>query len=168
VLSVTTNSEVNAFAAHVAHDAFGVARAYPALGNPSRGAGPALLQRVGGRLAFGRPVDVRALDVALDAGTARLRHYAVPDSGRSRSGRQYRSTDLPDAIIAIARARAGSVEVVTPQVTWQAGDELVILTLGDETETRVALDGVHDVRASGDAPDAAQDAALEGRGVAGA
>lgn len=143
VVSVTTNSEVNALATHLAHDAFGVARAYPALGSPSRGAGPALLQRVGGRLAFGRPVDVRALEVALDAGTAHVVHYVVPAPSRPRSGPQYQCSDLPDAIVAIARAREGSVEVVTPQLTWQPGDELVVVSVLDEDATRAALDEVH-------------------------
>ena len=37
LVAATTNSEVNALAAHLAHDAFGVTRAYPVLGHPSRG-----------------------------------------------------------------------------------------------------------------------------------
>jgi hypothetical protein len=141
VVAVTTNSEVNALAAHLAHDAFGVARAYPALGSPSRGAGPALLERVGGRLAFGRPVDVRALEIALGQGEARFLPYRVPAS--AGGARTHGARDLPEQIVPVARARGGSLEVVTPQLTWQGGDELVLLTLLGEDETYAVLDAAH-------------------------
>lgn len=143
VVALTTNSEVNALAAHLAHDSFGVARAYPALGSPTRGAGPALLERVGARLAFGRPIDVRALEIALESGTARFFSYTVPASAAGRAARQHRASDLPESLLPVARRRAGSVEIVTPQVTWEPGDELVVVSRMEARETRAALDQVH-------------------------
>ena len=53
LVAVTTNSEVNALAAHLAHDAFGIARAYPALG--IRAAARALDSSTGSRQSRLRP-----------------------------------------------------------------------------------------------------------------
>ena len=140
VLAVTTNSEVNVLAAHLAQDAFGVARAYPALGHPSLGVGPRLLERVGGRIAFGRPVDVREWEYALSSGAAAFTTYAVP---RGRGGDPYRAAMLPDDLLAVARVREGSIELVNAELTWRAGDELVVLGRATPEETVAALDAAH-------------------------
>ena len=134
VVAVTTNSEVNALAAHLAHDAFGVERALPALGHPSRGAGPRLLQRVGGRIAFGRPLDVRAWDSSLEDGTATVGTYRVPAAGPTSA------SQLPDAVVPIARVEGPLVEVVTADLTWRAGDELVLLSRLPEGAPESAID----------------------------
>jgi NhaP-type Na+/H+ or K+/H+ antiporter len=139
LIAVTTNSEVNALAAHLAHDAFGVERAYPALGHPSRGAGPRLLERVGGRVAFGRPVDVRELDVALERGEARLLQIRVPPGIRGRSVGSRGAKPLPDSIIVVARIRGGSIEIVNAHLEWQGGDELVLMSSLSDAETTAAL-----------------------------
>jgi NhaP-type Na+/H+ or K+/H+ antiporter/Trk K+ transport system NAD-binding subunit len=139
VLAVTTNSEVNALAAHLAHDALGVSRAYPALGHPSLGVGPRLLERVGGRIAFGRPVDVRDWDYALGSGAAEFVTYPVP---RGR-GDAFRSALLPEDVLPVARIRGGSIEIVNAELTWRAGDELVVLSRATPEETAALLDAAH-------------------------
>jgi NhaP-type Na+/H+ or K+/H+ antiporter len=133
-VGVTTNSEVNALATHLAHDAFGVARAFPALGHPSRGAGPKLLERVGGYIAFGRPLDVRAWETALERGEARFVSVTVPGTHGSR-----RAASLPESIVAIARVRGDSVEIVNAELRWEGGDELIVLSALPESETRATL-----------------------------
>ena len=140
VVAVTTNSEVNALAAHLASDAFGVTRAYPALGHPSLGVGPRLLERVGGRIAFGRPVDVRDWEYALQIGAASFLTYTVP---RGRGGDPYRSELLPDDVLPVARVRDGSVEIVNAELTWRAGDALVVLSRSSHDATVAALDAAH-------------------------
>jgi NhaP-type Na+/H+ or K+/H+ antiporter len=134
VVAVTTNSEVNALATHLAHDAFGVERALPALGHPSRGAGPRLLHRVGGRVAFGRPVDVRAWESALEEGTAVLVTYRVSE------GAPTRVADLPESVVPLARVERGTMEIVTPDLRWRAGDELLVLSRLPEEATALLLD----------------------------
>jgi hypothetical protein len=141
-IGVTTNSEVNALAAHLAHDAFGVARAFPALGHPSRGAGPRLLERVGGHIAFGRPLDVRAWETALERGEARF------VSVRVERGSQRGPASLPESVVAIARVRGDSVEMVNAELRWQDGDELILLSGLSDADTRAALT----VASSGAAP----------------
>jgi Trk K+ transport system NAD-binding subunit len=138
LVAVTTNGEVNALAAHLAHDAFGVARSYPALGHPSRGAGPRLLERVGGRIAFGRPIDVRAWDEALARGEAEFVVYTVPASADG----DLRPAALPDAMIAIARRRGESVEVTHAEQRWQSGDELTLLSRFGGSQSKSALDAI--------------------------
>jgi Trk K+ transport system NAD-binding subunit len=122
VVAVTTNSEVNALATHLAHDVFGVERTFPVLGHPSRGAGPRLLDRVGGRVAFGRPVDVRAWESSLEEGTAQFVSYRVPPGGATRA------SQLPDSVVPVARIHGEMVEVVNADLTWQSGDELIVLS----------------------------------------
>jgi voltage-gated potassium channel Kch len=143
-VAVTTNAEVNALAAHLAHDAFGVARSYPALGHPSRGAGPRLLERVGGRIAFGRPIDVRAWDEALARGDADFVVYTVPAGADG----DLRPAALPDAMIAIARHRGQSVEVTNAEQRWQGGDELILLSRFGEAQAKSALDAIIGSRAA--------------------
>jgi Trk K+ transport system NAD-binding subunit len=136
LVAVTTNAEVNAFASLLAHDAFGVARSYPALGDASRGAGPRLLERVGGRIAFGRPIDVRAWDEALEHGEVSLVVYRVPPGASSRLS----PAGLPELFIAVARARADSIEVTNAEQRWRAGDEVIVLSLLSDVETVARLE----------------------------
>lgn len=136
LVAVTTNSEVNALAALLAQDAFGIARAYPALADASRGAGPRLLDRVGGRIAFARALDVRAWEYDLDRGHATLTTIPVPASW---AGKTVEVTRLPDDIVALARIRGDSVEIVSPQQSWQRGDEAMLMTCLTAEATRALL-----------------------------
>src|SRR5690242_1969012 len=135
LVAVTSNSEVNALAAHLAHDAFGIARAYPALGQPSRGAGEPLLDRVGGRLAFGRPVDVRRWDALLADGRAHVLRLAVSGSvdGDSYLLSPEVVTKVSD-LLPIARVRDESVEIVTPEQSWRQGDQVVLVSRLSEAD----------------------------------
>ncbi|MGH7717514.1 MAG: cation:proton antiporter [Gemmatimonadaceae bacterium] len=137
LLAVTTNSEVNALAAHLAHDAFGVARAYPALGHPSKGAGPRLVDRVGGFIAFGQAIDVRAWEYDLEHGEARIVTHPAPAAW---AGQPTGSMRLPDGIVALARVRGGSVEIANLEHAWQRGDEVIVLTRLPVEDTRELLD----------------------------
>jgi Trk K+ transport system NAD-binding subunit len=137
LVAVTTNSEVNALAAHLAHDAFGIRRAYPALGHPSRGAGTGLIDRVGGNLAFGQPIEVRAWEYDLERGGARFMSYAVPANWSSKA---VRAMTLPDGLVPIARVRGGSVEVSHAEQLWQRGDEVVFLSRLEVDVARGLLD----------------------------
>ena len=139
MIAVTTNSEVNAFAAHLAQDAFGIARALPSLSAPSRGAGPKLLERVGGRLAFGRALDVRDWEIAIARGEAHFLKYYVIEPARGRGEVPRRISQLAnDDVVVLARARGGSVQVATSGLTWEPGDVLVVLTrLGDDQTSAI-------------------------------
>ena len=134
VVAMTTNPEVNALAAHLAHDAFGIHGAYPVLANPEHGASAQLLDRVGGDLAFGRPVDLRSWDWAMDHDQARVMVFRAPESAASRD------SALPDRIILLARARDRSIEIATESTKWRAGDDLVIATTLEPGEATARLE----------------------------
>jgi Trk K+ transport system NAD-binding subunit len=139
LVAATTNSEVNALAAHLARDAFGIARAFPVLGHPSRGAGPRLVDRVGGRMAFGHPIDVREWEHALEHGEAQLVTYPVPlDWG----GHTLRTFSFPQDLVVVARIRGGSLEVAHSELAWQRDDEAVVLSRARREETVAVLDRV--------------------------
>jgi len=139
---MTTNPEVNALAAHLAQDAFGIRDAYPVLANPAHGAGTQLLDRVGGRLAFGRPVDLRSWDYAIDHEQARVMIFRVPDGATARG------PALPEHTLLLARARDRSIEIATANTTWRPGDDLVVGTTLDAGDATMRLD---DFCRSGDA-----------------
>jgi len=124
LVALTTNAEVNALAAHVAQDAFGIPRALPALSAPERGANERLLHRVGGRMAFGGPVDVRSWEIALDAGDAEIERIR-PDP--AWTGKRVGDVALPEQILPLARIRGRDVDVVDADQSWGADDELVVL-----------------------------------------
>jgi NhaP-type Na+/H+ or K+/H+ antiporter len=148
IVAATTNSEVNALAAHLAHDAFGVRRAFPVLGHPSRGAGPRLVDRVGGRMAFGHPMDVREWEYALGHGDAQVMKYLVP---LDWSGHALRTFPMPDDVVVLARARGGSVELAQSDLVWQRGDEAVVLSRVSAEEATVVLDRIEPGRQQAEA-----------------
>jgi hypothetical protein len=122
LVALTPNSEVNALAAHVAQDAFGIPRAYPALGQPAHGANERLLSRVGGHMAFGGPVDIRPWERALDMHTASVVRIAPPAGMVNvRVG----DLDLADSMLPLARVRGKAVEIVHADQRWEEGDELI-------------------------------------------
>ena len=142
LVAVTTNSEVNALAAHLAHDGFGIARAYPALGHPSRGAGTQLIDRVGGNLAFGQPIDVRAWEYELEHGEAWFITWQIGNEWPSQALRAIR---LPEGLVPLARVRGGSVEVSHPEQTWARGDEITFLSRLPADAARALLDGTQGI-----------------------
>jgi Trk K+ transport system NAD-binding subunit len=139
LVAATTNSEVNALAAHLARDAFGVTRALPVLGHPSRGAGPRLVDRVGGRMAFAHPVDVREWEYALEHGEARVVTYLAP---LDWAGRSLHAIAIPREVVILARAQGKSIEVAHSELTWRRDDEAMVLTRLSEEETGRMLDAV--------------------------
>ena len=146
VVAMTTNPEVNTLTAHLAQDAFGIHGAYPVLANPAHGASAQLLDRVGGRLAFGRPIDLRSWDYAIDRDQARIMVFHVPDGTTSHD------CELPERILLLARARDRSIEIATSSTRWRGGDDLVVATTLEAGETTMRLD---DFCRSGNAPAAA-------------
>lgn len=144
VLAMTTNPEVNALAAHLAQDAFGIRDAYPVLANPAHGASAQLLDRVGGHLAFGRPVDLRTWDYAIDHDQANVMVFRVPDTSAT-----HRGLEMPDGMMLLARARDRSIEIATKNTSWRGGDDLVLATTLEPGEATVRLD---DFCRSGNAP----------------
>jgi NhaP-type Na+/H+ or K+/H+ antiporter/Trk K+ transport system NAD-binding subunit len=138
VIAITTNPEVNVLACHLAHDAFGVARAFPVLAHPERGASSKLLDRVGGRLAFGRPLDLRAWEIAFAQHVARIVVYRVPEGMPEAVYLE----NLGEEIVAFARAREGSIEIATSEQTWREHDHVLVASVLSEDEVTRRLDEI--------------------------
>jgi NhaP-type Na+/H+ or K+/H+ antiporter len=137
LVATTTNPEVNVLAVQLARDAFGIARAYPAIGQPGRGANERLLDRVGGVAAFGRPIDVRWWDYALERGDAQLVTYGPPAHWR---GRRLADMTLPTDVIPVAVLRGDSAEIAHPGQTWGRGDRVVFLSRRTPAVTAALLE----------------------------
>ena len=136
-LAVTSNSEVNVLACQLAHDSFGIERAFPALSNPAKGANPTLLKQTGGKLAFGRFITVARWEKA-DAEIYELSWQFPP----SRTPVNARDIVLPADIIPILRIRSGSAEIVHAEQTWQSEDTIIILSLYPQSQIQSELDKI--------------------------
>lgn len=143
VIAITTNPEVNVLACHLAHDAFGVAHSYPVLAHPTRGASSKLLERVGGRLAFGRPLDVRTWEMAFVQDEARVVVYRLP----STLPEAVYLDGLSNEMVAFARAREGSIEIATGDQTWRGHDHVLVASMLSEAEATRQLDELVHARA---------------------
>ncbi len=130
-LAATANPEINALAAQLAMDEFGLERSYPALDDPERGASAPLLQRTGSRLAFGRTLPLRLWDTA---DTLTPVTWAVPE-GTTR----LTPADLPDTVLPVLHVRSGSPEVVHAGQRWVPGDTVALLTTLTEAAALAAL-----------------------------
>lgn len=145
-IATTSNSEVNAIAAQLARDRFGIPQAFTALANPDRGATEALLRQSGARLAFGRPVEVRQWDAAIDSGGVELKWITLPQGWQARA-----LSDLvvTDAVLPIARRRGENVEVAFGEQRLASGDSVAVLTrLGTAAEVLSRLTNMEQPAAS--------------------
>jgi NhaP-type Na+/H+ or K+/H+ antiporter len=138
LVAMTTNPEVNALAAHLGHDAFGIAQPLPLIADPRYGAGPQLLDRVGGAMAFGRPIDLREWDFAFAHERARTVVVRLPEG----AGEQVVVGGLPATILPLARSRGHSVEVATAAQAWRGGDHVIVATSLDEKAATAAVHAV--------------------------
>ena len=123
LLAVTSNSEVNVLACQLAHDAFGIERAFPALSNPAKGANPALLKQTGGKLAFGQFIDVAGWEQP--GKEIRVITWEIP---ASQPPIRVQDMQLPDGVLPILRIRRSSAEIVHAGQPWQTGDVIVLIS----------------------------------------
>lgn len=133
-LAVTSNSEVNVLACQLAHDIFGIERAFPVLSNPDRGANSAILKQTGSRLAFGRFVSVNSWGKT-ETGIHEL-SWQFPSNHSTVNARDI---SLPVDLIPILRIRSGSAEIVHAEQSWQPGDIIIILSQYAPTESQGVL-----------------------------
>lgn len=124
LLAVTSNSEVNVLACQLAKDSFGIERAFPSLSNPAKGANPKLLNQTGGKLAFGRFINLMDWEHTGQSLTEIL--WTVPDSWQTRPVSEI---SIPLASLPVILSRNGSTEIVHAEQVWQAGDRVILLSI---------------------------------------
>jgi NhaP-type Na+/H+ or K+/H+ antiporter len=134
LLAATSNAEVNVLVCQLAHDEFGIQRAYPALGNPAKGANPGLLQQIGGSLAFGREVDFPAWELA---GEIFQIAWDVPES---RNATLAKDAQTPTGLLPVLQIRKNSADLVHANQPWETGDTIVFIGTGSSEAARAALD----------------------------
>jgi Trk K+ transport system NAD-binding subunit len=123
MIAITSNSELNVLAAQLARNTFGIVRSFPVLGNPEKGAGMALLKRTGGRLAFGRPVDIVTWEYLANRNAAQT-VWEVPAGWPAR---MVAELQLPENLLPVIRIRNKSAEIVNAEQAWSPGDTIVFL-----------------------------------------
>ncbi len=126
-LALTSNSEVNVLACQLAHEVFGIERAFPALSDPAKGVNLKLLDQIGGRQVFSRFIDVRDWEQP-EMEIHRI-VWVVPETSPL-----LRAVDANTSceILPILRIRRESAEVVYGEQMWQAGDKIVLISLLQE------------------------------------
>ncbi|GAB1470707.1 sodium:proton antiporter [Chloroflexota bacterium] len=123
LLAITPNAEVNVLVAQLAREEFGVARAYPSLKNPDKGAGTELLSQTGGKLAFGRPIDVSQWD----ANFKKIKSFAweVPQNWTLQP---VSSMSFSENLLPVILKRRGNTQLTHADQVWQAGETIIFLT----------------------------------------
>lgn len=122
LVAVTSNSEVNVLTSQIAGESFGIKRAFPTLSNLEKGAGPKLLEQTGGRLAFGKAVDVISWEYALDRAQQLL--WEVPKTWLNTS---IGKIQFIEGILPILHIRGKNAELAHAEQLWQPGDKVVFL-----------------------------------------
>ena len=123
LLAITTNAEVNVLVAQLARDEFGIARAYPSLHDPKKGAGTKLLAQIGGKLAFGRAIDI--LQWEADIKKVKSFTWEVP---KDWTPKPVSSLKFSDGLLPVIRKRRNNTLLVHADEVWQAGDTVIFLT----------------------------------------
>lgn len=136
-LAVTSNSEVNVLACQLANNEFGVERTYPALSNPTKGANPALLKQTGGKLAFGRPIDIQAWELSDEE--IHEFTWLIPDRQPALRAEE---VPFPAGILPLLRIRRGNIELVHTEQSWQSGDEIVVISTFAQETVKKLLGGL--------------------------
>jgi NhaP-type Na+/H+ or K+/H+ antiporter len=123
LLAVTSNSEVNVLICQMAKEVFGIERAYPLLTNPAKGANPALLKQTGGKLAFGRFINLSDWNEH-DHSLIEI-EWNVPKDWPQIPLTQM---SLSTKALPLLRKRGESPEIVHADQVWLPGDVIVFLS----------------------------------------
>lgn len=132
IVAVTPNSEVNVLVAQLAYEEYGVKCAFPALNDPDKGAGDKILGQTGGRLIFGKPVDVLSWEYA----AVRQFTWEVPEECAKKG---FELSDISDDLLPVIRIRENSPEVVRSGQAWQPKDKIIFLTRTTIEQTKQYL-----------------------------
>ena len=139
LLAATTNPEVNVLAVAIAREEFHTARAYPVIDAAEKGVRPGLVERIGGRIAFGRPIDIRDWEHALNYEPVAGFAWEAPEGF---AGGPVGELAVPDFLLPLVRLRGEEAEIVHAQQTWSRGERVVWLSRRPEEEARAALEGL--------------------------
>ena len=123
LVAITTNSEVNMLVSQLAQDHFGIRLAYPSLKNLEKGTNEKLLQKIGGKLAFGRPIDI--LKWEYTTGKIHAVSWEVPNDWPSKMITEFQ---FPENLLPALRINGRNTEVVHADQLWAFGDKVVFLT----------------------------------------
>ncbi|WP_293179373.1 cation:proton antiporter, partial [Oceanithermus sp.] len=139
LLAATTNPEVNVLAVAIAREEFHTARAHPVVDVAEKGVSPEMVEQIGGQIAFGRPIDIRDWEHALNYEPVVTLVWEVPEG---LSGRSVADLALPDFALPLVRLRGDEAAIVHAGQTWSRGDRVVVVSRKGEEATRAALDAL--------------------------
>jgi hypothetical protein len=109
------------------------------LDSASGGVGPELVEQVGGHCAFGRPIDVRDWEHALNYGETARVVWEVPEGF---PGAPVARLELPGFALPLVRLRGEGAEIVHAGQTWSAGERVVLVSRRPAEETLQALNSL--------------------------
>lgn len=124
LLAVTPNQAVNFLIARMAGDEYHVARVYPLQVDAEKGAREELITDVGGRLAFGRRLDIQRWNRVVSEDGARVVEVAL---GEEPPAKRLAELDLPEGMVPLLTLRGDQAEICHAGMKWQVGDRVVAL-----------------------------------------
>lgn len=124
LIAVTPNQAVNFLIGRMAGDEYHVARVYPLQVDAEKGAHEELISDVGGRLAFGRRLDIQRWSRLISDDQARLVELAL---GQEAPTKRLAELNLPEGMVPLLTLRGGQAQICHTGMKWEPGDRIIAL-----------------------------------------
>ena len=124
-IACTENDEVNELTAQVAHDEFEAKNIFVAVNSKERKELNPMLERMGVKLAFGRPIPMDAWTGELEDEVARTDTVVV--TPKNRPGGNIRDLAFRNRVVPVAFRRDGQLKLCVPETRFEVGDTVHFL-----------------------------------------
>ncbi|MGH7550421.1 MAG: cation:proton antiporter [Gemmatimonadota bacterium] len=124
LVAVTPNQAVNFLIGRVARDEYHVTGVYPVQVDAEKGAHEELISEKGGRLAFGRRVDIQRWNRLVAEDQGRLVELTL---GEEPPRKRLAELDLPEGMVPLLTLRGDQALICHAGMKWQQGDRIVAL-----------------------------------------
>lgn len=139
VVAATANQEINFLVAQLMRDEYHVPQVYPTLIDVESGPGEELVEELGARLAFGRPIRIARWNHELGTGEAEI---ATIEIGEVAPKGVLAEIDVPEGFLPVVAEREDRAEFCHAGFEWETGERIIgLLRLAAEHEVRGALEG---------------------------
>ncbi len=127
LIAVTPNSEVNVLTAQMAREDYRVPHVYMSIDHPEKGAGLEHIERVGGHLAFGRPLSLTPWLERLKAGEAVIILREIPSGESGTLPQTTREFEGRDDAVPLLVVHGDRIHACDRGTRWGPGDKVLFL-----------------------------------------
>ncbi|MGH7550112.1 MAG: cation:proton antiporter [Gemmatimonadota bacterium] len=124
LVALTPNQAVNFLIGRVARDEYHVSGVYPVQVDAEKGAHEELISKRGGRLAFGRRLDIQRWNRLVAEDQARLVELTL---GEEPPRNRLAELDLPEGMVPLVTLRGDQALICHAEMKWQQEDRIIAL-----------------------------------------